>query len=541
MNNNKNVLASRLGRADILKFVEVLGSVNKDIDQVLEVLNDDFVQLSRDLRNYYRQLEIVAGSAANVAGQIQNENGEEFFKIAADMVGVIVSFRAEYLKSVGVLKQEINSSFAMWSDISEEIVSRKRNERFLENTDFVNLKRYETQMNESDELIRQAVTYLNILSDSAEKLMTDPDGRFKMMEERLYILEEERTRAIGSTEGIEEKTIHGYNSIENLIVNIQFHDIIRQKLEHIQSANYDTIANLEKLVERINDSVDMETLKYLYAIPMVAKLHVRKLELSNAECKDVVDKINGDLTTILKISSELSVFRLEFYNFLHLSENHVVQQGSECLSELYGYFTEMRSACKTIENMSADVHSLLSELSRISTMVKARKTAPTESDILWIEETCGNLIQKLNKSLSLYVNSVKKRIAKLSNASFDTFYSKFHRFVQPELNGAENETEEKLNLFVAKVTSDIRHFVEQIRSSSVFDSKVVTINSQLIQVHEELASLFHDPKSDLQKQRMEEIRKQYTMDSERIIHDELTEEVAVSVDHVDDDDSVEFF
>jgi hypothetical protein len=66
-------------------------------------------------------------------------------------------------------------------------------------------------------------------------------------------------------------------SLNQIIVDLQFHDIIRQKLEHIEQIHAKLLKELE------NQASDINTTKYAVILPEICKLNVEQLKFISEE------------------------------------------------------------------------------------------------------------------------------------------------------------------------------------------------------------------------------------------------------------------
>jgi hypothetical protein len=78
-------------------------------------------------------------------------------------------------------------------------------------------------------------------------------------------------------------------SLDQIIVDLQFHDIIRQKLEHIQKIHTVLLVELENGISDVNKT------QYVVILPEVCKLNVEQLKLINEEYQTHSESIKSAL------------------------------------------------------------------------------------------------------------------------------------------------------------------------------------------------------------------------------------------------------
>lgn len=83
------------------------------------------------------------------------------------------------------------------------------------------------------------------------------------------------------------------SDLNQIIVELQYHDIIRQKLEHIQ-------VSYNKTLEEVNTKglEEVSTSDYLYILPEIAQLTIHQFELIEQEYKEACTYIRNTLKDI---------------------------------------------------------------------------------------------------------------------------------------------------------------------------------------------------------------------------------------------------
>jgi exonuclease VII large subunit len=87
-------------------------------------------------------------------------------------------------------------------------------------------------------------------------------------------------------------------NISSIVTKLQFHDIIRQQLEHIQQTNESIIEELIQVTRQHVRSHARETYKYLSIVPDIARLHVAQLAHTNKEYQNAFADIKASLEAI---------------------------------------------------------------------------------------------------------------------------------------------------------------------------------------------------------------------------------------------------
>ena len=117
---------------------------------------------------------------------------------------------------------------------------------------------------------------------------------------------EESITSFKKSEGLDDSqllkhALKGKKSIDKIIISLQYHDIIKQKLEHILTTNNEIIR--EYMMSEHEYGYEY---KYLNALPSIARLHIGQLIQINKECQNAIENIINNLTTIMMELSAIS-------------------------------------------------------------------------------------------------------------------------------------------------------------------------------------------------------------------------------------------
>jgi hypothetical protein len=85
------------------------------------------------------------------------------------------------------------------------------------------------------------------------------------------------------------------NSISELVRDMQFHDVIQQKLEHIKIINNEIAKELNKVNY---DESYLEKTKYIKIIPLLSRINLIQLYVINSEYREVVNNLRKTITSI---------------------------------------------------------------------------------------------------------------------------------------------------------------------------------------------------------------------------------------------------
>ncbi|HVD97484.1 MAG TPA: hypothetical protein VNB90_04710 [Cytophagaceae bacterium] len=86
-----------------------------------------------------------------------------------------------------------------------------------------------------------------------------------------------------------------YGSISALIKDMQFHDIIQQRLDHIRKINQDI---LEELKDISYDPMYLSKTKYIKVITHLSRINAVQIQVINQEYKSVIDNLKKTLDSM---------------------------------------------------------------------------------------------------------------------------------------------------------------------------------------------------------------------------------------------------
>jgi hypothetical protein len=136
-----------------------------------------------------------------------------------------------------------------------------------------------------------------------------------------------------------------YTSISELIRDMQFHDIIQQRLDHIRRINNEILEELNKVDFEVSY---LDKTKYVKIIPLLAKINLVQLHVVNVEYRLVVEnlrKVLNNLNEFVEIDCSL----IPVYHF-----NNV---------ELFDVLTEaISSKLKNISKLTCPEHISIKEV-----------------------------------------------------------------------------------------------------------------------------------------------------------------------------------
>ncbi|MGM0497378.1 MAG: hypothetical protein ACQESJ_05630 [Bacteroidota bacterium] len=493
---------------DIEKFYETLNSRSQLLDYHLEIaseINESILSGIRQsffpIKNFKQNLSSLIFLESNLQFDIQKEDDEE-------------------AKSVSEISQTIKDQLSLLEKLFAKL------KRIIKNNGPVNKLTYDD---------------LNI-SSILEKLrteLTSYSAHYKSAQERIP--------------EIKERTDDTSESISKIITNLQYQDIIKQKMQHIQQTHKDLVAELEEFKNQNEDTSLNEKAKYFIRIRDIAGLQAAQLMQANKEYQNAIQEISGkfleigeNMTQVSKQCAEYTSFdatkQQVFFESLKKHLSHAkskIQQFCGFNENFENYIESIREILDKIYWVNKSINSLVEELQE--SMKKIESMYETEPD----EEGKDNLLKKqmfqlfsdvksnvalLSKVLqeiSKYRDGLQEQI--IQNISSDQYKQstvlpdKIESYIG-ELNKIEKKIMDKLdqnNKLSESMLSDIQTSVGKIQYYDYFEKVISEIVEELNTINFKLKE--GDDKIEDRDKNLKHLTENYTMNSEFLVHNQVAQ------------------
>lgn len=345
-------------------------------------------------------------------------------------------------------------------------------------------------------------------SESAGRLVSQ-------MDTGVSILKEEHLRAETEVPLLKEKTINCFNNINKLIVDIQFHDITRQRIEHIQEIQ-------NKMLEELSATSSGTDTHLLNILQDVSKLHKLQIEDTKSEWERAYEGIKESLQVIWKETSFMSVFNIDFYDYINYADKEYLDKSEQAL----------QFALNNIENLCSidkDYDELISVCKNIVEYVENNK----QTDIIKEIEN-SSVIRKINTetAITCSINSIEK--------GFDILSKEVMNILHPENIKERKETEIQDTKLSAQVSAHIKGLINHIQSSNFLNKVVLEVKfifDEIINNTEFNNTFSEDEKTELAAC----IAPGYTMESERVVFCQVFNQDLAELQGGGDDDIFDDF
>jgi hypothetical protein len=377
---------------------------------------------------------------------------------------------------------------------------------------------------------------------------------------------------------LHESTQKSSDSIAKIITNLQYQDIIKQKIDHIQQTHREVLKQIAEIKSTGNEEEDIQNrAKYYFQIRDVAGLQAAQLIHANKEYQKAIENISGkflevgtDMTEIADFCHQIirDVNGKDTTHFLEIREKlEKIQYISEFFQKSLDFLLEKTEAgynhlFEVVENYNDLSDFLLTIEKSITKSISNQNSANSEQSENTIKKICNLLteiasINQLYHSQFLKIQNLVKSssVEKLSLGFKKPMEEDFSNFVVRGKRLIENlnETNDSIYRIIGenqmlskKISSDIKTSIEQIKYYDFFDKVIEEIISKLNEIYLTLQNS-NAGGDDKKMNHLDYLKSNYTMESEHIIHDSLTKDSELDIFSLDststdeEDDNLELF
>lgn len=346
-----------------------------------------------------------------------------------------------------------------------------------------------------------------------------------------------------------------------IIVNLQYHDIIRQKMDHVQQTYKEFLI---EILDKQNNNNSNENILLPY-MANLADLQSAQLTHVNKQYQEAIKSINSSLFNISDVVHQ------------HTKEVEQLINASDGLSFPEKILTDIQSAKPENTKLGDYVNSSVDVVNQVSfdlsECIKEFNQIKHENNelIKWIKDIIFKSGPKsiLNENLYLqlinvsnettrFAKEINKSLAKnqqlISNLTSTNFnvtqnldlyrdnledYFKLYYDIINEIKEITNKT----SIISKGINADKENVANSLRYYEYFENTIQKLIDELAVINDEAISKGVSISSDELKKQFENIKHLYTMNSERLIHNKISD---IESDQIistieEDEDSVEFF
>lgn len=559
-------------------------SIHHKVMELTTVSNDDFSALNKIMKNHHKTTHEITRSTTSILERIQAlEQNEILLKLrsSANITRKHLGEGQENIKSYLHQIQQLNLDF---KHIFIPILNFKQNVSTLKflltnlklNQGLVNKEGHNStvdlieKLNKKIEHIQAEIptiakdvellkAFYKEANEKAQKinnqLFPELEIEIDQLDGNISFLEKGIKKADSLKPTIEQQNQESFQNLNQVITNLQYHDIIRQKIEHIQDTHKSILDDLNNLEQEKN--IIKKGLEYVKQIPGITEIQAGQLILTNKEYQNAIENISKKL---IETANTLENVNRLSYSIFNGSENKkiakLLNKGTtqlcnkakvitESIEQLASTNKDLKDYIKTHGNHYQKLESIEDDISSIINEINKKLSSDNE-----IKTITGKLVSLLND-----INESRNNIGKIIAAHQNNNLPDIIKKAGEQQKNIENQTVsessvknlieefEEINNQIAKnceafnqLDGQLKSTLENIKYYDFYEHEVEEIINHLNIIYKKILPFSEDQTApgDL----LTTMEKAYTMQSQRQIHGGKEDEDEKAED---DDDNLELF
>ena len=568
---NNKIYHSQINLRTAKEIAELIEHIDNKIIQLLNCSSEDFLNLNTYLKDYHAKVTQLANNLENILETITEKNNQELVKSLKSLHNQLHSHWDKHIS-----KENHASIKSLISQIKDAVVPMNNLRQDLKSLKllFTNLSlEYKSSPSLLDE-VQHAITSVNQLFvklDLKQPVISTLVQKGEMLFsdhllEKAEIIENYLTtffQGLDATFAQVEVNLHTLKDyqdknklhVSNIITNLQYHDIIRQKIEHIQEIHKEIFTELNE-ISTSNEQQFKSKTDFFIKIKDISGLQAAQLLHTNQEYQKALDIITTSLSELTENLSYLTRFcigndtsrgydprqHFDEINKIHILIKELpdpaksfVEFTGECkkFNDYRPIYHEIRETIRFIEskfsNISSDHHQFFSLISNL------RKTLDHNEDVLHKIEVHLN---KLNESAEHIELSD-------STMEFDKFKLKIQETctsLNTVYEGIKSKIEEN-HLISEESARDSLNSSGTVKYYDLFERVIEEIIDHLNTINLKLDNADESEKDKMKN--LEYLKNKYTTESEHFIHEKILNDndsaKIESNSEEEDDDNFELF
>ncbi len=591
-----------LNTLSIKEIVDIFMQIDKKITSLHECSADDFLTINRKLKSYHQDAKTISSNSSRifdlVSGQDQKDlyaNLQSFHNQLKNESNIFEALLDQSLDSLHQISTNINLMTVPFKNFKQNLMTI----RYLEVNR--NLKittpgdKKEQVSNELEDLLLQ----LNkVYSQLDKKLITLKDsisstrqifddnketGIFNLenllndVQISINLLEQKHKESLIQAPKLKDTTESYFNSINRIITSLQYHDIIRQKMEHIQETHQEIIQELNEIDKSEDEELTKQKqVRCFIKIRDIAHLQVAQLIRTNREYENAIETITKKLIEIGKDMTKVASICKQYSADTQKSDQSHFEEIGNKLESIFLFLQQFQQAnqnlilkVKEINTATKDIfitfkkiQEIKSHLQHLMKRMINRESGKKFSDIVKQLEKLILSISTINEKLhKLFDNNLA--ISDLMQKRLGEYQEKHSPHQRVETSNKiknvlqsfkQNNTEVDNRLLEIStlgntISDDIKSLINNVKYYDFFEKVIEEIIHQLNEINAKLEE--DQEKADILQRiaNMQQMEMHYTTKSEREVHENVLKNEDEDLDVFDqdkiqdeeDDDNLELF
>ncbi len=596
-----------LNKYSISEVISIFSDIDEKIISLHKCSSEDFLGLNDQFKKSYKEAKIVADNAAGIFEILSDKNQSANF---LDQIESYHQQLSEYNRAVSSsighlhvfferLSRNLDLMFVSTNNFNQNLMSLKLLATNLKLNNPLNDKKnnLDAPVNTVARLIDNIKIVYNSFTNNLEDLKENADhslwsvdrlnhsyrGEMDKVLSRIKsgkeLLSEKNKESMIRIPELTKATENSSQNIAKIITNLQYHDIIRQKIEHVQRVHKEILNELSQYDGQDTNSLSIDGKMNCYIkIRDIAGLQASQLLHANKEYQNAIETITqrlldlgdnmnsisdmceqftGDQSEsspnyfedILRKLQEASHFKNDISNinmeYLKITENAITKL--EVFGKSYGRICD---ADNKLQKVVASFLKILEDAKDQKTVSMIQEIIKDIEDsvekigmhVKTIDELKDSTINNIPVIISEEKNrQILEDIATNSSRVLSMMAEKNTRLF--ELLKANKDISGNISLEIKQAVADVKYY-------EYFDNMIEKIIAELNSISTKLSPC--GVAGETSKESLERLKQHYTMQSEHAIHEynaskhhkgeiDIFEGNSVIQTNADDDDNLELF
>lgn len=410
--------------------IKRIGEVFSDIDKKILLLNqcsyDDFTIFNNQLKNFNNQLHRLSDNLKNILTQnIQDsDNKNEFETLIDEASAIIDKMKLSFdlaIKEINKFKRNLNSLSVRAKSYKQNLLTFKyllSNLKirlvYLNPTNFSveGILIIDEQINRLNGIIGQLKEIRNFFEHFSMGSIVEVRNITEMLQNEMHKIYEmwSKNESLYSEIEICVNSMNGKisaaaSNLGQIITQLQFQDIVRQRMEHIQQMHKQVLEIAEKF-----DDAEFSCLpavrqaRYVIQLRDIAVLQMGQLSQVNIQYQNAIEVISRIFLSIVENLTDASL--LYILNF-HVGDKHNLLNGSKMSKSLENtvfYYNQLLSEMQPNINKYENITEVLESYSQcFSNITEIHKKFVDFSNMLIAEIDNTDLTKEERQSIKEYI------------------------------------------------------------------------------------------------------------------------------------------
>ena len=552
-------------RENIQHVIDLLTGIDQKIVDLHEISSKDFLVFSVLLKEYHQKAKQITKTASELFDFFCNldqfhivENAQTMHQTVNLKIQSIQQVSLQVSDSIRKSKEDITQLFVPFNNFRQNLMTLKFLFTSVKLTQWISdpIRAREVSdlvdnitshiQNTKDGLpvldgdVQTLSGHLNVIFDYLQTLLNEVLPEINSLRRELgqsiQTIIELKNKAVEDSRRIEQLSQHCFKNLDSVITNLQYHDIIRQKMEHIQTTHKTIIDDLNSVQ---NDSdYEINSINYIKQIPEVAEIQAAQLMFTNKEYQSAIETITqklletgSDLLGISEICTAkvVNIQKIESVVEKLMGESSTTFNQFQILSKLA---VNLTTNCAYYQDRIEDqvskkqeMHEIEEKLRTLSEKIKSNKRTDASKIDVFTRQIDPLLADIHNSRMRMenLIPDARHSTIRTQLITLTELIAVATMSIKLPTSNQQVELSNKLNTvkdLVANMENidaeELKKSIEQVIYYDVFDKEVETIIESLNQIYMMLVPFNNATKSP--KNLLSNMESMYTMKTQRDLH-----------------------